>query len=62
MEVYSLNGGFAEIESDEVIVLVNNAEIGSEIDVQNAEEDLKAAKLTISKFSENEKSQRKLKL
>ena len=27
----ALMGGFAEIESDEVIVLVNNAEIGSEI-------------------------------
>ena len=37
----ALMGGFAEIESDEVIVLVNNAEIGSEINVQNAERDLK---------------------
>ena len=54
-------GGFAEIESDEVIVLVNNAEIGSEINVQNAEQDLKEAKLAISKFSENEKNPEKIK-
>jgi len=57
----ALMGGFAEIESDEVIVLVNNAEIGSEINVQNAEQDLKEAKLTISKFSENEKNPEKIK-
>ena len=53
-------GGFAEIESDEVVVLVNNAEIGSEINVQNAEQNLKA-KLAISKFSENEKNPEKIK-
>ena len=58
----ALMGGFAEIESDEVIVLVNNAEIGSEINVQNAEQDLKEAKLAISKFSENEKNPEKIKL
>ena len=57
----ALMGGFAEIESDEVIVLVNNAEIGSEINVQNAEQDLKEAKLAISKFSENEKNPEKIK-
>jgi len=57
----ALMGGFAEIESDEVIVLVNNGEIGSEINVQNAEQDLKEAKLAISKFSENEKNAQKIK-
>tara|TARA_A100001388_G_scaffold114174_1_gene84039 strand:- start:274 stop:678 length:405 start_codon:yes stop_codon:yes gene_type:complete len=57
----ALMGGFAEIESDEVIVLVNNAEIGSEINLQNAEQDLKDAKLAISKFSDNEKSPEKIK-
>ena len=35
--------------------------IGSEINVQNAEQDLKAAKLAISKFSENEKNPEKIK-
>jgi F-type H+-transporting ATPase subunit epsilon len=43
------------------ISLVNNAEIGSEINVQNAEQDLKEAKLAISKFSENEKNPEKIK-
>ena len=57
----ALMGGFAEIESDEVIVLVNNAEIGSEINVQNAEKDLREAKIAISKFSENDKSSEKIK-
>ena len=54
-------GGFAEIESDEVIVLVNNAEIGSEINVDNAKSDLKKAKLAVSNFPENEKSPEKVK-
>ena len=57
----ALMGGFAEIESDEVIVLVNNAEIGSEINVQNAEKDLKEAKLTIANSLKMKKIQRKLK-
>ena len=57
----ALMGGFAEIESDEVIVLVNNAEIGSEINVQEAEQDLKEAKLVLSKFSGNEKSPERIK-
>ena len=57
----ALMGGFAEIESDEVIVLVNSAEIGSDINTQKAEDALKEAKLAISKFSENEKSAEKIK-
>ena len=57
----ALMGGFAEIESDEVIVLVNNAEIGSEINVEEAEQTLKKAKSAISKFSENEKSPERIK-
>ena len=57
----ALMGGFAEIESNEVIVLVNSAEIGSEINIENAEKTLKEAKLAINKFSENEKSPEKIK-
>ena len=57
----ALMGGFAEIESDEVIVLVNSAEVGSDINVQKAEEALKEAKSAISKFAENEKSPEKIK-
>ena len=54
-------GGFAEIESDEVIVLVNSAEIGSEINIEDAENALKEAKIAINKFSDNEKNSEKLK-
>ena len=57
----ALMGGFAEIESDEVIVLVNSAEVGTDINVQKAEEALKEAKTAISKFGENEKSPEKIK-
>ena len=57
----ALMGGFAEIESDEVIVLVNNAEIGSEINILDAEKDLKNAQQAVSKFSDNEKSPEKIK-
>ena len=58
----ALMGGFAEIESDEVIVLVNSAEVGSDINIQNAEDTLKEAKLAMSKFPENEKSPEKIKV
>jgi len=57
----ALMGGFAEIESDEVTVLVNSAEIGSQINIQKAEEELNQAKLEVSKFSETEKSPDKIK-
>ena len=55
-------GGFAEIESDEVKVLVNSAKIGSEIDIQETEDFLKQAKLNLNKFPENEKSPEKIKV
>ena len=57
----ALMGGFAEIESDEVVVLVNNAEIGSEINLEKAENALKEAKSAIGKFPENQKSPEKIK-
>ena len=41
--------------------MFNSAEVGSEINVQKAEEALKEAKTAISKFSENEKSPEKIK-
>jgi len=58
----ALMGGFAEIESDEVTVLVNSAEIGSTIDQQSAEEALNKAKEGLKKFSETEKSPEKIKV
>ena len=57
----ALMGGFAEIESDEVTVLVNSAEIGSEIDQSAAEEDLSKAKTLVNKFTDSEKSPEKIK-
>ena len=57
----ALMGGFAEIESDEVIVLVNSAEIGTDIDIEKAENTLIEAKSAIIKFPENEKSPEKIK-
>ena len=57
----ALMGGFAEIESDEVTVLVNSAEIGSEIDQTAAEEALSQAKAEFNKFTDSEKSPEKLK-
>ena len=57
----ALTGGFAEIESDEVTVLVNSAEIGSQINSQTAEEALTKAKTELSKFSDTEKSPDRIK-
>tara|TARA_B100001287_G_scaffold172487_1_gene145241 strand:+ start:561 stop:965 length:405 start_codon:yes stop_codon:yes gene_type:complete len=57
----ALMGGFAEIESDEVTVLVNSAEIGSEIDQTAAEEALSKAKIEFNKFTNSEKSPEKIK-
>ena len=58
----ALMGGFAEIESDEVTVLVNSAEIGSGIDTQKAEEALNKANEELSKLSDTEKSSEKIKV
>ncbi len=57
----ALMGGFAEIESDEITVLVNSAEIGSKIDPKTAEEELSKAKSEYNKFSDSEKSPEKIK-
>jgi len=40
----ALTGGFAEVESDEVTVLVNKAELGKDIDSNQAEAELEQAK------------------
>ncbi|WP_320666976.1 ATP synthase F1 subunit epsilon [Prochlorococcus sp. MIT 1307] len=40
----ALLGGFAEVESNEVTVLVNGAELGSKIDAASAEAELETAK------------------
>ena len=60
-ESIALMGGFAEIESDEVTVLVNSAEIGSQINSKDAEEALNQAKAELNKLSDTEKSSEKIK-
>ena len=57
----ALMGGFAEIESDEITVLVNSAEIGSEIDTQIAQKALDSAKADLARYSEAEKTPEKIK-
>jgi len=40
----ALMGGFAEVESNDVTVLVNSAELGTEINLTNAEKEFENAK------------------
>ena len=46
----ALMGGFAEVEADDVTVLVNSAELGSSIDGTVAESELQAARSAVSKL------------
>jgi F-type H+-transporting ATPase subunit epsilon len=56
-----LLGGFAEVESDEVTVLVNGAELGSSIDRSAAEAELEAAQQAAAAFEGQAPSPDKLK-
>ena len=42
-QALALMGGFAEVENDEVKVLVNSAEMGQEIDLESARSQLQSA-------------------
>ncbi len=44
----ALMGGFAEVEADDVTVLVNGAELGKSIDATTAEAELEQAKAKVS--------------
>tara|TARA_B100000945_G_scaffold147605_1_gene118224 strand:+ start:103 stop:510 length:408 start_codon:yes stop_codon:yes gene_type:complete len=57
----ALTGGFAEVESNEVTVLVNNAEMGKNIDSAQAEADLDKAKNEFSKAEGRKVSTEKVK-
>ena len=48
-----VNGGFAEVENDELIVLVNSAEKGSSIDESVSQKELEAATLMVSQAVTN---------
>ena len=57
----ALTGGFAEVESNEVTVLVNKAEMGKNIDSVKAEADLELAKNQLSLTKDKETSPEKIK-
>jgi F-type H+-transporting ATPase subunit epsilon len=57
----ALQGGFAEVESDEVTVLVNAAELGSSINADAASKELEAATAAVAQFEGQPASTEKLK-
>ena len=57
----ALTGGFAEVESDEVTVLVNKAEMGKNIDAVKAEAELEQAKNQLIQAQDKETSPEKIK-
>ncbi len=57
----ALMGGFAEVESDDVTVLVNSAELGKNIDSTHAEKKLEEAKNALSKLDGEGNSPEKIK-
>lgn len=57
----ALMGGFAEVEADEVTVLVNGAELGSEIDATAAEAAFEAAQSAAAGFEGQPPSPEKIK-
>ena len=57
----ALMGGFAEVESDEVTILVNAAEMGTNIDSTEAEAELEKAKSQLTQFEGQKNSTEKLK-
>jgi F-type H+-transporting ATPase subunit epsilon len=57
----ALMGGFAEVESNEVTVLVNGAELGGSIDRATAEREFEAAEQAARGFEGQQSSPEKLK-
>jgi F-type H+-transporting ATPase subunit epsilon len=57
----ALTGGFAEVESNEVTVLVNKAEMGKNIDFGKAEAELEQAKNKLSQNKDDGNSPEKIK-
>ena len=57
----ALTGGFAEVESDEVTVLVNKAELGKNIDSVKAEAELEQAKNQLNQAENKNASTEKIK-
>ena len=57
----ALTGGFAEVESNEVTVLVNKAEMGKNIDSVQAEAELEEAKNKLNQASDKKNNTEKIK-
>ena len=57
----ALMGGFAEVESNEVTVLVNGAELGTSIEASSAESELEKAKTELAQFEGQSNSTEKVK-
>jgi F-type H+-transporting ATPase subunit epsilon len=57
----ALQAGFAEVDADEVTVLVNAAELGSTINADAASKDLDAATAALAKFEGQPSSTEKIK-
>ena len=57
----ALTGGFAEVESNEVTVLVNKAEMGKNIDSAKAEAELEQAKNQLSQAEDKKATTEKIK-
>jgi len=57
----ALTGGFAEVESNEVTVLVNKAELGKNIDSAKAEAELEQAKIQLIQAEDKKTSTEKIK-
>ena len=57
----ALQGGFAEVDADEVTVLVNAAELGSSINAEAASKELDAATAALAKFEGQPASTDKIK-
>ena len=57
----ALTGGFAEVESNEVTVLVNKAEMGKNIDSAKAEAELEQAKNQVNQTKDQKTSPEKIK-
>jgi F-type H+-transporting ATPase subunit epsilon len=57
----ALQGGFAEVDADEVTVLVNAAELGSSINADAAGKDLDAATAALAKLEGQPSSSEKIK-
>ena len=57
----ALTGGFAEVESNEVTVLVNKAEMGKNIDSSKAEAELEQAKNQLNQTKDQKTSPEKIK-